>query len=104
MISPGTYNTTGNSPTATTNGIPSGKVSEITDLVARTGKDIVTAGHDGYNSSKKIELSFTVPDTNGTHITSYDFNFNGTVVNKTSTDSFTANAVAVSNKSEEVIP
>ena len=77
------YNTTGYSPTATANGIPSGQVSAITDLVARTGKDIVTAGHDGYNSSNKIEVSFTVPDTNGTHITSYDFNFNGTVVNKT---------------------
>ena len=108
------YNTTGNSPTATTNGIPSGKVSEITDLVARTGKDIVTAGHDGYNSSNKIELSFTVPDTNGTHITSYDFNFNGTVVNKTSTDLsvtpgtlvthvFGASEVALTNGTEQTI-
>jgi len=108
------YNTTGNSPTATTNGIPSGKVSEITDLVARTGKDIVTAGHDGYNSSKKIELSFTVPDTNGTSITSYDFNFNGTVVNKTSTDLsvtpgtlvthvFGASEVALTNGTEQTI-
>ena len=80
------YNTTGNSPTATANGIPSGQVSAITDLVARTGKDIVTAGHDGYNSSNKIEVSFTVPDTNGTHITSYDFVFQGILINKTSTD------------------
>ena len=108
------YNTTGNSPTATANGIPSGQVSAITDLVTRTGKDIVTAGHDGYNSSNKIELSFTVPDTNGTHITSYDFNFNGTVVNKTSTDLsvtsgtlvthvFGASEVALTNGTEQTI-
>ena len=108
------YNSTGNSATATANGIPSGQVSAITDLVTRTGKDIVTAGHDGYNSSNKIELSFTVPDTNGTHITSYDFNFNGTVVNKTSTDLsvtpgtlvthvFGASEVALTNGTEQTI-
>ena len=108
------YNTTGNSATATANGIPSGQVSAITDLVTRTGKDIVTAGHDGYNSSNKIEVSFTVPDTNGTHITSYDFNFNGTVVNKTSTDLsvtpgthvthvFGASEVALTNGTEQTI-
>lgn len=108
------YNTTGNSPTATAKGIPSGQVSAITDLVTRTGKDIVTAGHDGYNSSNKIEVSFTVPDTNGTHITSYDFNFNGTVVNKTSTDLsvtpgthvthvFGASEVALTNGTEQTI-
>lgn len=108
------YNTTGNSATATANGIPSGQVSAITDLVTRTGKDIVAAGHDGYNSSNKIELSFTVPDTNGTHITSYDFNFNGTVVNKTSTDLsvtsgtlvthvFGASEVALTNGTEQTI-
>ena len=108
------YNTTGNSATATANGIPSGQVSAITDLVTRTGKDIVTAGHDGYNSSNKIEVSFTVPDTNGTHITSYDFNFNGTLVNKTSTDLsvipgtlvthvFAASEVALTNGTEQTI-
>lgn len=78
------YNSFGESSVASANGIPSGQIEVITGVVTRTGVNIVSAGHVGQNSSEKIEVSFTVPDTNGADITSYDFMFNGTSVNLTS--------------------